>query len=177
MLTKILVIAWYHIDDDRVRLSVKDFELHRAFSMRLVIGKKKQFCFSAQNKLNPFFIILVSIVRLPTFSSHGSSVFCDVATIKTLDIVWNQFWKKEERRKKRRRGVFGKSQFFREKKNRKIKEEKKKQQKNQDGATREIWLSYAWRVSNIGLNFQKTFIWKKNKCIYGFLLELKSQAE
>ena len=40
MLTKILVIAWYHIDDDRVRLSVKDFELHRAFSMRLIIGKK-----------------------------------------------------------------------------------------------------------------------------------------
>ena len=42
MLTEILVIAWYHIDDDRVRLSVKDFELHRAFSMRLVIGKKKR---------------------------------------------------------------------------------------------------------------------------------------
>ena len=111
MLTTILVIAWYHIDDDRVRLSVKDFELHRTFSMRLVIGEKRQFCFSAQNKLNPFFIILISIVRLQTFSSHGSSVFCDVATIKTLDIVWNQFRKKEEKRKKWRRGVFGKSQF------------------------------------------------------------------
>ena len=162
MLTKILVITRYHSDDDRLRISsVKDFELYRAFSMRLVIGKKKQFCFSAQNKLNPFFIILISIVRLQTFSSHGSSVFCDVATIKTLDIVWNQFWKKEEKRKKKRREVFGKSQFFREKKNRKINDEKKKQQKNQDGATGEIWLSYAWRVSNIGLNFQKNSFEKK----------------
>ena len=172
MLTEILVIAWYHNDDDRVRLSVKDFELHRAFSMRLVIGKKKQFCFSAQNKLNPFFIILISIVRLQTFSSHGSSVFCDVATIKTLDIVWNQFWKKEEKRKKRRRGVFGKSQFFREKKNWSRSSKKTKTARlvkfdfRMHGAC-QILVSISEKLS-----FEK-----KNKCIYGFLLELKSQAE
>ena len=62
-------------------------------------------------------------------------------------------------RKGQKRGVLGKSQFCREKKNRKIKEEKKKQKKS---ATHEIWLSCAWCVSNIGLNFQKTFIKKTN---------------
>ena len=51
------------------------------------------------------------------------------------------------------------------KKNRKIKEEKNKQQKNRDGATREIWLSCVWCVSNIGLNFLKTLI-KKKKQMY-----------
>ena len=79
------------------------------------------------------------------FSSHGSSVFCDVATIKILDIVWNHFWKRGKRPKKRRGGVFGKSQFCRE---------KKKQRKKSE--TREIWLWCGWCVSNIGLNFHKT---------------------
>ena len=63
MLTKIWVFTCYHSDDDRVRLSVKDFwavsSLFDTFSYR-----KKQFCFIAHNKLNPFFIILNSIVRL-----------------------------------------------------------------------------------------------------------------
>ena len=32
--------------------------------------------------------------------SVQSSVFCDVATIKTLEIAWNHIWKKGEKAKK-----------------------------------------------------------------------------
>ena len=115
MLTKILVFTCYHSDDDRVRLSVKDFwaisSLSGAFSYR-----KNQFWLSAHNYTWTRFSLWSSVLR-------------DVATVKTLDIVWKHFWKKEGKRKNRRRGVLGKSQFCREKKNGKIKEGKKKQQK------------------------------------------------
>ena len=115
VLTKILVFTCYHSDDDRVRLSVKDFwaisSLSGAFSYR-----KNQFWLSAHNYTWTRFSLWSSVLR-------------DVATVKTLDIVWKHFWKKEGKRKNRRRGVLGKSQFCREKKNGKIKEGKKKQQK------------------------------------------------
>ena len=128
--------------------------------MHLVIEKKK-FFLSAHNY--PW-----------TRLSLWSSVLRDVATVKTLDIVWKHFWKKEEKRKNWRRRVLGKSQFCREKKNGKIKEEKKKQQKK--SATREIWLSCAWCASNIGLNFQKTFIKKKKQMCLWFSSRTKKSS-
>ena len=65
VLTKILVFARYHSDDDRVRLSVKDFWAISVLSGAFIYRKKKQFCLNAHNKRNPFFIILISIVKLP----------------------------------------------------------------------------------------------------------------
>ena len=129
MLTTILVFICYHCDDDRVRLSVKDFELYRAFSMRLVVGKKKQFYFSTHNRLNPFFIILISIVWLPNVQFTRIVRFLRRCNDKNTRHRVKPLLKKGKRPKKRRGGVFGKSQFCREKKNRKIKEEKKKQRK------------------------------------------------
>ena len=136
VLTKILDFTCYHSDDDRVRLSVKDFwaisSLSGAFSYR-----KNQFCLSAHNYTWTRFSLWSSVLR-------------DVATVKTLDIVWKHFWKKEGKRKNRRRGVLGKSQFCREKKNGKIKEEKKKQQKK-------AWLvKYSSWIIKMCVNYFKT---------------------
>ena len=173
MLTKILVFTCYHSDDDRVRLSVKDFwavsSLFDTFSYR-----KKQFCFIAHNKLNPFFIILISIVRLLNVQFTLIVRFLWHCNTKNTRHRVKPLLKK--RGKSEKRGALGKRQFCREKKNGRVKEEKKKPWKNQDGATGEIWLSCAWCVSNIGLNFRKTLIFK-DKCIYDFPLELKSRAE
>ena len=136
VLTKILDFTCYYSDDDRVRLSVKDFwaisSLSGAFSYR-----KNQFCLSAHNYTWTRFSLWSSVLR-------------DVATVKTLDIVWKHFWKKEGKRKNRRRGVLGKSQFCREKKNGKIKEEKKKQQKK-------AWLvKYSSWIIKMCVNYFKT---------------------
>ena len=155
---------------DRVRLSVKDFELCRAFPVHLVIKKSNSVSVLITNWTR------FSLFWSPSFdsqmsSSHGSSVFFDVATIKTHRV--KPLLKKGGKSKKEEKRSFVKSQFCREKK----KENKeRKQEAAKKSAAREIWLSCAWCMSNMGLNFQKTFI-KKNKCIYGFLLGLKSQTE
>ena len=174
MLTKILVFTCYHCDDDRVRLSVKDFELYRAFSMRLVVGKKSNSVSVLITNWTRFSLFWSPSFDSQMFSSHGSFVFCDVATIKTLDIVWNHFWKRGKRPKKRRGGVFGKSQFCREKKNRKIKEEKKKQRKKARLVKFDFPVHGACQIL---VSISTKLHLKKNKCIYRFHLELQSRAE
>ena len=120
--------------------------------------------FSYKKKSNSVSVLITNWTRFSLFwspsfdsqmsSSHGSSVFFDVATIKTLDIVWNHFWKKGEKAKKEEKRSFVKSQFCREKK-RKIKKENKKQRKKArlvkfdfrvHGAC-QIWVSISKKLS------------------------------
>ena len=124
--------------------------------------------FSYLKKSNSVSVLITNWTRFSLFwspsfdsqmlGSHGSSVFFEVATIKTLDIVWNHFWKKGKKRKKRRRGVSLRVSFA-EKKNRKIKKENKKQRKKArlvkfdfrvHGAC-QIWVSISKKLS-----FKKT---------------------
>ena len=149
VLTKILVFARYHSDDDRVRLSVKDF-----WAISVLSG-----AFSYRKKSNSVWMLIANGTRFSLFwsPSFDSQTFCLIVCFlrrcnnkNTRNRVKPHL---KKGRKGQKRGVLGKSQFCPEKKNRKIKEEKRSR-----SATHEIWLSCAWCVSNIGLNFQKTFI-------------------